>query len=204
MDLHSGSDPFTLKADGRGWLFAPSGLKDGPLPTHYEPLESPLVNDLYPRQDSPVAKRFRRKDNPISPPGDPQYPYVVTTYRVTEQYTSGAMSRWNSWLSELMPEMFAEISPELAAEKGIANLDWVVVSTPRNQIECKALVTRRMRPFPHNGKVIHEIGLPYHWGYKGLVTGAMANDLVALSEEPNVYIQEDKALTCNLRKGRLR
>jgi formate dehydrogenase major subunit len=204
IDLHSGSDPFTLKADGRGWLFAPSGLKDGPLPTHYEPLESPIANPMYPRQDSPVAKRFGRKDNPISPPGDPRYPYVVTTYRVTEQYTSGAMSRWNSWLSELMPEMFAEISPELAAENGIENLDWVVVSTPRNQIECKALVTRRIRPFRHNGKVIHEIGLPYHWGYKGLVTGAMANDLVALSEEPNVYIQEDKALTCNLRKGRLR
>jgi formate dehydrogenase major subunit len=204
VELHSGSDPFTLKADGRAWLFAPSGLKDGPLPTHYEPLESPVANDLYPRQDSPVAKRFRRKDNPISPPGDPQYPYVVTTYRVTEQYTSGSMSRWNSWLSELMPEMFAEISPELAAEKGIENLDWVVVSTARNQIECKALVTRRIRPFRHNGKIIHEIGLPYHWGYKGLVTGAMANDLIALSEEPNVYIQEDKALTCNLRKGRLR
>jgi formate dehydrogenase major subunit len=204
IDLHSGSDPFTLKADGRAWLFAPSGLKDGPLPTHYEPLESPIINDLYPRQDSPVAKRMRRKDNPISPPGDPQYPYVVTTYRVTEQYTSGSMSRWNSWLSELMPEMFAEISPELAAEKGIENLDWVVVSTPRNQIECKALVTRRMSPLRHNGKIIHEVGLPYHWGYKGLVTGAMANDLVALSEEPNVYIQEDKALTCNLRKGRLR
>jgi len=204
MELHSGSDPFTLKADGRGWLFAPNGLKDGPLPTHYEPLESPIANDLYPRQDSPVARRFGRKDNPISQPGDQKYPYVVTTYRVTEQYTSGSMSRWNSWLSELMPEMFAEISPELAGEKGIENLDWVVVSTPRNQIECKALVTRRMRPFRHNGKIIHEIGLPYHWGYKGLVTGAMANDLIALSEEPNVYIQEDKALTCNLRKGRLR
>jgi formate dehydrogenase major subunit len=203
MELHSGADPFTLKADGRGWLFAPSGLKDGPLPTHYEPLESPISNDLYPRQDSPVAKRFRRKDNPTSPVGDPQFPYIVTTYRVTEQYTSGSMSRWNGWLSELMPEMFAEISPELAAAKGIENLDWVVISTPRNQIECKALVTRRMRPFRHNGKIIHEVGLPYHWGYKGLVTGAMANDLIALSEEPNVYIQEDKALTCNLRKGRL-
>jgi formate dehydrogenase major subunit len=204
LDLHSGSDPFTLKADGRGWLFAPSGLKDGPLPTHYEPLESPVSNALYERQDSPVARRFRRKDNALSAAGDPEYPYVVTTYRVTEQYTSGAMSRWNSWLSELMPEMFAEISPELAAEKRIRNLDWVVVSTPRNQIECKALVTQRMRPFRHGETVIHEIGLPYHWGYQGLVKGAMANDLVALSEEPNVYIQEDKALTCNLRKGRLR
>ena len=204
VDLHSGSDPFTLKADGRGWLFAPSGLKDGPLPTHYEPLESPLRNALYPRQDSPVAKRFPRKDNPISPPGDAEYPYIVTTYRVTEQYTSGVMSRWVGWLSELMPEMFAEISPELAAEKGIENMDWIVVSSRRSQIECRALVTQRMRPFRHNGRVIHEIGLPYHWGYKGLVTGAMANDLVPLSEEPNVYIQEDKAFTCNIRKGRLR
>ena len=204
VDLHSGSDPFTLKADGRAWLFAPSGLKDGPLPTHYEPLESPLRNALYSRQDSPVAKRFPRKDNRISPPGDPNYPYIVTTYRVTEQYTSGAMSRWVGWLSELMPEMFAEISPELAAEKGIANMDWIVVATARSQIECRALVTRRMRPFRHDGGVIHEIGLPYHWGYKGLVTGAMANDLVPLSEEPNVYIQEDKAFTCNIRKGRLR
>jgi formate dehydrogenase major subunit len=204
VELHSGSDPFTLKADGRGWLFAPSGVKDGPLPTHYEPLESPVANALYARQDSPVARRFSRKDNAISPPGDPRYPYIVTTYRVTEQYTSGVMSRWNSWLSELMPEMFAEISPELAAEKGIANLDWVTVSTPRNQIECKALVTRRIRPFRLNGKLVHAVGLPYHWGYKGLVKGAMANDLIALSEEPNVYIQEDKALTCDLRKGRLR
>ena len=203
LDRHSGSDPFILKADGRGWLFAPSGLRDGPLPTHYEPLESPVSNALYQRQDSPVAKRFPRQDNAVSAPGDPRYPYIMTTYRVTEQYTSGAMSRWNSWLSELMPEMFAEISPELAAEKGIRNLDWIVVSTPRNQIECKALVTRRMRPFRHGDKVIHEVGLPYHWGYQGLVTGAMANDLVALSEEPNVYIQDDKALTCNLRKGRL-
>ena len=204
IELHSGSDPFTLKADGRGWLFAPSGLKDGPLPTHYEPLESPVRNTLYLRQDSPVAKRFPRKDNPLSPPGDPNFPYIVTTYRVTEQYTSGVMSRWVGWLSELMPEMFAEISPELAQEKGIKNMDWIVVSSPRNQIECRALVTRRMRPFRHSGGVLHEVGLPYHWGYKGLVRGAMANDLVALSEEPNVYIQDDKAFTCNIRKGRLR
>ena len=203
VDTHSGSDPFTLKADGRAWLFAPSGLKDGPLPTHYEPLESPIKNPVYTRQDSPVAKRFPRKDNPISAPGDPKFPYVATTYRVTEQYTSGSMSRWSPWLAELMPEMFAEISRELAAEKGIKNRDWIVVSSARGEIECRALVTRRLRPFRFNGGVIHEVGLPYHWGYKGLVKGAMANDLVPLSEEPNVYIQEDKAFTCNIRKGRL-
>src|SRR5947208_13642823 len=107
------------------------------------------------------------------------------------------MSRWNGWLSELMPEMFAEISPELAAEKGIANRDWITVSTPRNQIECKALVTRRIRPFRHNGKLIHEVGLPYHWGYKGLVKGAMANDLISIFEESNVHHEDDNALRYN-------
>ena len=203
MDLHSGSDPFSLKPDGRGWLFAPSGLKDGPLPTHYEPLESPLKNPLYSQQNNPVANRMPRKDNPWSPPADPRFPYVATTYRVTEQYLSGVMSRWNSWLAELMPEMFAEISPELAAEKGIDNAGWMVVSSARAEIECRALVTARMRPLQLNGQTVHVVGLPIHWAYKGLVTGAIANDLVPLSEEPNVYIQEDKAFTCNIRRGRL-
>ena len=113
------------------------------------------------------------------------------------------MSRWNSWLAELMPEMFAEISPELAAEKGIDNAGWMVVSSARAEIECRALVTARMRPLQLNGQTVHVVGLPIHWAYKGLVTGAIANDLVPLSEEPNVYIQEDKAFTCNIRRGRL-
>jgi formate dehydrogenase major subunit len=203
MDKHSGSDPFSLKPDGRGWLFAPSGLKDGPLPTHYEPLESPVKNLLYKQQSSPVVNRLPRADNRLSPPGDPRFPYVATTYRVTEQYLSGVMSRWNSWLAELMPEMFAEISPELAAEKSIQNADWIVVSSARSEIECRALVTERIRPLTLDGRTVHIVGLPIHWGYKGLVKGAIANDLVSMTEEPNVYIQEDKAFTCNLRKGRL-
>jgi formate dehydrogenase major subunit len=203
MDLHSGSDPFILKPDGRGWLFAPSGLKDGPLPTHYEPVESPAKNLLYKQQSNPLVNRHPRPDNPLSPPGDPQFPYVATTYRVTEHYLAGVMSRWNSWLAELQPEMFAEISPELAAEKGIANTDWIVVSSPRSAIECRALVTTRMRPLSVDGRTVHTVGLPFHWGYKGLVTGGITNELVSLTEEPNVYIQDDKAFTCNVRKGRL-
>jgi formate dehydrogenase major subunit len=201
--MHSGSDPFSLKPDGRGWLFAPSGLKDGPLPTHYEPLESPVNNLLYKQQNNPVVNRLPRKDNPFSAVGDPRFPYLATTYRVTEQYLSGVMSRWIPWLSELMPEMFAEISPELAGELGIENGDWMVVSSARKEIECRALVTRRIRPLMVKGRTVHLVGLPIHFGYKGLVKGAMVNDLVALSEEPNVYIQEDKAFSCNLRKGRL-
>jgi formate dehydrogenase major subunit len=203
VEMHSGSDPFSLKPDGRGWLFAPSGLKDGPLPTHYEPLESPVNNLLYKQQNNPVVNRLPRKDNPFSAVGDPRFPYLATTYRVTEQYLSGVMSRWIPWLSELMPEMFAEISPELAGELGIENGDWMVVSSARKEIECRALVTRRIRPLMVKGRTVHLVGLPIHFGYKGLVKGAMVNDLVALSEEPNVYIQEDKAFSCNLRKGRL-
>ena len=113
------------------------------------------------------------------------------------------MSRWVPWLSELMPEMFAEISPELAAERGVKNGEWIVVSSVRKEIECRALVTRRVHPLAVDGRTIHVVGLPIHFGYKGLVKGAMVNDLVALSEEPNVYIQEDKAFTCNVRRGRL-
>jgi formate dehydrogenase major subunit len=204
MDALSGSDPFTLKADGRGWLFAPSGLKDGPLPTHYEPMESPVTNPMYEQQSNPAAKRQNRPDNPYAAPNDPRFPYLVTTYRLTEHYLSGPMSRWSGWLSELQPEMFIEISPELAALKGIENKDWVVVSSPRGEIECKAMVTARMRPMRYRDHVVHEVGLPIHWAYKGLVKGAIANDLAPLAEEPNVYIQESKAFACNIRKGRLK
>jgi formate dehydrogenase major subunit len=125
---------------------------------------------------------------------------VATTYRVTEHYLAGVMSRWNAWLAELQPEMFAEISPELAREKSIQNMDWIIVSSARAEIECRALVTDRMQPLTLDGRTVHIVGLPIHWGYKGLVKGAIANDLVPLSEEPNVYIQEDKAFTCNLRR----
>ena len=100
--------------------------------------------------------------------GDPKFPYVITTYRLTEHYLAGAMSRWLPWLTELQPELFIEISPELAQEKGIKNLDWCKITTPRTQIRAKALVTRRMRPFKIDGKVIHQVGMPWHWGYEGL------------------------------------
>ena len=107
-----------MQGDGKGWLLATVGVKDGPLPTHYEPVESPVPNLLYENaQYDPAAKLYERKDNPLNPPQDPRYPYVVTTYRLTEHHTTGAMSRWIPWLSELQPELFCEISPELADRK---------------------------------------------------------------------------------------
>jgi formate dehydrogenase major subunit len=201
----SGIDPFIMQADGKGWLFAPSGLLDGPLPTHYEPLESVVPNALYPAQQcNPARHEWRRPDNPYHLAyDDPRFPYVLTTYRLTEHHTAGAMSRWLSWLSELQPEMFCEISRELAAEKGVRNRDWVTITTARGEIECRALVTARMRPLRIQGRTVHTIGLPYHWSYVGRVTGDTTNELIAFVADPNVSIQESKAFTGNLRPGRL-
>ena len=108
-----------------------AGLVDGPLPTHYEPAESPVKNPLYKQQTSPVIKYWKDDANPLAAVGDPKFPYVMTTYRLTEHYLAGAMSRWIPWLTELQPELFVEISPELAAGKRIKNLDWVKISSPR-------------------------------------------------------------------------
>jgi formate dehydrogenase major subunit len=198
LDAHSGGSPFIMKPDGVGWLFNPAGLLDGPLPTHYEPAESPVRNALYRQQTSPVLKYWKRDDNALATVGDSRYPYVITTYRLTEHYLAGAMSRWNPWLTELMPELFVELSPELAAEKGIRNTGWVRVRTPRGEIRAKALVTRRLRPFRLGDKVIHQVGMPWHWGWEGVVTGDVVNTLTALIGDPNVSIHEGKAFVCDV------
>jgi formate dehydrogenase major subunit len=197
----SGTDPFIMKADGKGWLYTPTGLIDGPLPTHYEPIESPVQNLLYKQQNSPVLKRWDRDTNLPAAVGDPNFPYVVSTYRLTEHHLSGVMSRWLPWLAELQPELFCEISPELAAEKGIANTDEVKVITPRGEITAKALVTGRMQPMQIAGKTVHHVGLPWHWGYQGLVTGSVVNNLSLMVGDPNVSIHEGKAFVCNLEKA---
>lgn len=204
MDAIAGDTPFIMNEDGRGWLFAPVGLKDGPLPTHYEPLESPVPNELYQQQRSPGTKLYPgRADNPYNIPEDPRYPHVVTTYRLTEHHTTGAMSRWNPWLNELQPELFCEISPQLAGDEGIENAGWVTVETSRGKIHCKALVTDRIPVYKLDGRSIHTIGLPYHFGPNGLVTGDVVNDLLPVSLEANVSIHEAKAFTANIKKGRV-
>jgi formate dehydrogenase major subunit len=198
-----GARPFTLHPDGVGWLYVASGLKDGPLPTHYEALESLIHNPLYEQQDNPAAQKKQRPDNPYAnSPGDPKYPFVLTTYRLTEQHTAGGMTRTLSHLAELQPELFTEVSPELAAEIGLEHGDWATISTARAEVEARVAVTRRMRPVWIDGKRIHQVGLPYHWGYKGMVKGDVVNDLLVVSEEPNVRIMETKALVCNVRPGR--
>ena len=194
----AGDAPFIMHPDGLGWLWVPSGLKDGPLPAHYEPLESNIRNPLYAQQSNPAANRMERPDNPYASSPDARFPYVLTTYRLTEHHTAGGMSRTLSHLAELQPELFAEISPELASEAGVSNGEMVRITTARGSIRARALVTTRMPSLDVDGERIHQVGLPYHWGGRGLVTGDVVNDLLAISEEPNVKIFESKGLTCNL------
>ncbi len=203
LEAIPGDAPFILHEDGLGWLYVPKGLQDGPFPTHYEPLESPVHNPLYSHDTDPGVNWFTRQENRFAPPGDARFPYVVTTYRLTEHHTAGGMSRFLSHLAELQPEMFAEISPELATELKIKRGDFICIVTLRGAIEARALVSRRIRPMHLNGKVVHQIGLPYHFGSAGLVSGGAANDLLSISGEPNVTIMEAKALTCNIVPGRL-
>jgi formate dehydrogenase major subunit len=199
----SGIDPFIMNADGKSWLYAPQGLQDGPMPTHYEAQEGPVPNALYGQQCNPARMEWIRRENPYHRPwNDPAYPYLVTTYRLTEHHTAGGMSRWLRWLAELQPEMFCEVSPELAAEKNLVNGGWATISTARSEIEARVLVTRRLRPVRMRGRLVHQIGLPYHWGSKGLVRGDSANDLIAFTADPNVSIQESKAFTANIVPGR--
>ena len=203
LETISGIDPFIRQADGKGWLYVPSGLMDGPLPTHYEPQESVVDNPLYGQQCNPARFEWRRRDNPYHRGfDDPRFPFVITTYRLTEHHTAGAMTRWLPWLNELQPEMFCEVSPEVARERGLTNGGWATVTTARAEIECRVLVTRRMRPLRMGGRTVHQIGLPYHWGSRGLSRGDATNELLAFVADPNVSIQESKALTGNIEAGR--
>ena len=201
-----GDEPFTMQADGKGWLYVPSGLVDGPLPTHYEPHESPFENPLYAQQANPARQVFHREQNPYNPthgePGADVFPYVMTSYRLTEHHTAGGMSRTLPYLSELQPEMFCEVSPELAAERGLEHGGWATIVSARTAIEARILVTDRMKPLRVMDRVVHQVGLPYHWGTRGVSTGDSANDLFPLALDPNVHIQEVKAATCDIRPGR--
>ena len=225
-----GADPFIMLRDGKGALFVPAGLVDGPLPAHFEPAESPVRNQLYRRQRSPVAVLYPDRGPTRGQfANDEAFPYVLTTYRLTEHHTAGGMSRTLSRLAALQPELFCEVSPELAAERGLIHGGWATIATARSAIEVRVLVTRRMRPLrmpgsqpevgvagqagtgtwgpggdsaPSRSSTVHQVGLPYHWGSRGLVTGDTVNDLLPFALDPNVFIQESKAAMCDIRPGR--
>ncbi|OBK78507.1 formate dehydrogenase [Mycobacterium sp. 1274761.0] len=201
-----GDDPFVMQADGKGWLFAPNGVADGPLPTHYEPHESPIRNALYTQQGNPARKVYGRADNP-SNPSPPElhgetFPYVFTAARLTEHHTAGGMSRQLPYLSELQPGLFVEVSPALAVERGLTHMDWAHVITSRAAVDARVFVTDRMRPLRIEDRAVHQVWMPYHWGNVGLIDGDVVNDLLGVVADPNVFIQESKVATCDIQPGR--
>jgi len=206
-DAIAGDHPFIMQADGRAWLFVPQGLQDGPFPTHYEPHESPFRNSLYAQRSNPARQqKVVKEHDPYNPepdePGADRFPYVVTSYRLTEHHTAGGMSRSVPYLAELQPAMFCEVSPELAAEAGLEHGGWATIYTRRAAIEARVLVTNRIPPVTVHRRTTHQVGLPYHWGQRLLTSGDSANDLMHLALDPNVHIQEVKAATCGIRPGR--
>jgi len=202
IDAHSGADPFIMNLDGRGQLFVADALADAPMPAHYEPLQSVIENPLYAQQSNPLLREWNRDDNRYNRAIDPDYPYVLTTYRITEM--SGIMTRYIPWLAELQPEAFCEIDPELAVEKGISNGSFVTISTALGEMEARALVSGRMQPLRiGKGQRVHQIGIPYNYGRMvGFARGDSPGELIALSTDPNVSIHEAKSLTCSIRPGR--
>jgi formate dehydrogenase major subunit len=206
MDAIRGDKPFIVHPDGLGWLFAPSGLVDGPLPTHYEPQESPFPNPLYAQGKNPTRQVFDRPENAYHPsdgePGAEVFPFVLTTYRLTEHHTAGGMSRTVPYLAELQPEFFCEVSPQLAAGRGLRHGEWATIVTARQAVEARVMVTERIKPLNIQGRSAHIVGLPYHWGSVGIVTGDSANELLPLSLDNNVHISEYKVATCDIRPGR--
>jgi formate dehydrogenase major subunit len=203
----AGDTPFIMQADQRGWLFAPAGVADGPMPTHYEPQDSPVANTMYPgRQRNPAREVFEHENNRYHPdpdgPGSDVYPYAVTTYRLTEHFTAGGMSRWTPYLAELQPEFFCEVSPELAAERGLEHAGWATLVSARGVVEARVLVTERMKPLRVENRTLHQIGMPYHWGPNGYAKGDSMNELASMSLDPSSHIQEVKALSVDIRPGR--
>jgi anaerobic selenocysteine-containing dehydrogenase len=208
-DAAGGKDPFIMRTDGKGGLFA--AMNEGPLPAHYEPLESPTTNLLYPNHPiNPAIKMWKTDaDKSVGDAiGTPdKFPIVATTYRVVEHWQAGGMSRWLEWLAEAQPDMFVEISEELAKEKGIENGAKVKVSSARGTIEAVAIVTKRFKTFKINGQDVHHVGMPWHFGWGGggpleaLAKGDSANDLTPHVGDANTMIPEYKAFLVDVEKA---
>ncbi len=196
----TGAYPFIMKPDGVASLFGP-GLADGPFPEHYEPLECPIEKNLMSSQRiNPVIKIFEGGPDSFAT-CDPKYPFVCTTYRVTEHWQTGVLTRWLPWLIEAEPQMFCEISLELGKLRGIKNGDRVIVETQRGKVEAVAIVTSRFKPFNIAGQTIHQIGIPWHFGWLHPKDGGeSANLLTPTIGDPNTMIPESKAFMANVRK----
>ena len=190
-----------MKPEGHAHVFGP-GRADGPFPEFYEPLECPVSeNPLSSHLHNPTVKLFKTSADKYLMTCDPRYPYVGTTYRVTEHWQTGVMTRWQPWLLECQPQLFCEMDEELAKLKGIKNADLVIVESPRGKVEAVAIVTKRFKPLKVEGSVVHMVGLPYHYGWVHPKNGGdSANLLTPSVGDPNTKIPETKAFMVNVRK----
>ena len=193
--------PFIMQKHGHGQIFGP-GRADGPFPEHYEPLECPVEkNFLNPQRVNPTAVVYSTKEDAHAT-CDPRFPFVGTTYRVSEHWQTGLMTRPQPWLMELQPQMFVEMSEELAALRGIENGERVRVTSARAGVECTAIVTKRFKPFKIGDNIVHQVGVPWHFGWRWPSTGKeeSANLLTPPAGDPNTRIPETKAFMVNVVK----
>jgi len=201
-DKEKGKLPFIMKPDGHASLFGP-GMVDGPFPEHYEPLESPLSkNPLSSQQNNPAIKIFKSDMDKVAS-ADPKFPIVCSTYTVTEHWCSGAFTRWQPWLLEAQPELFVEISEQLAKELGIKNGERAKVSSIRGEVECVAMVTPRFRPFKVAGRTVHQVGMPFCFGWLMPKSGQdpTTNHLTLCVGDANTMCPEYKAFMVNVKKA---
>lgn len=187
-----------MRPEGLGGIFGTNAMKEGPLPEHYEPWDTPLDKNPFSGQLlNPVVKVWRPEEM-----GTPdKFPIVATTYRLSEHWQAGAMTRNVPWLAELFPDMFVEIGEDLAKEKGINNGDMVFVKSARGEIKCYAMVTKRFEAFDLGGRTVHQVGLPWHYGFKGIATGETANKLTPHIGDGNTMIPEYKAFLVDVRRA---
>jgi formate dehydrogenase major subunit len=195
-----GVAPFIMNADGVGHLFALGGMAEGPFPEHYEPFESPLArNPLNSRiLSNPAARLYPGDKERLGAPAE--FPHVATTYRLTEHFHF--WSKHGLIPAVLQPEPFVEIGEALAQQKGIRNGDKIVVRSKRGEIRVKAMVTKRIHPLRVDGKEVHTVGLPLHWGYEGLTKpGYLVNTLTPFVADANIQTPEFKAFLVDIQKA---
>ena len=195
---------FIMRKYGHGQIFGP-GRADGPLPEHYEPLECPVEkNFMSSVYTNPTAAVYGSKAD-VYKTCDPRYPFVGTTYRVTEHWQTGVLTRYQPWLLEMQPQVFVEMSEELANLKGIKNGERVLATSARGQLECTAIVTQRLKPLKIAGSVgtiVHQVGFPWCYGWIKPESGKeeSANLLTPSTGDPNTRIPETKAFMVNIQK----
>ena len=195
-----GMNPFIMLPEGVGRLFALDKMAEGPFPEHYEPFETPIdTNPLHPKVISNPAARVFKGDLEAFGKSK-EYPYAATTYRLTEHFHF--WTKHTKLSSIMQPEQFVEISEELAREKGIRAGDRVKVWSHRGFIKAVAVVTKRIKPLQVNGRTVHHVGIPLHWGFKGVArSGYLANILTPFVGDANTQTPEFKSFLVNLEKA---